>query len=121
MCAVRSRLKAAWSRRPLRRGERGATAVELGLLIAGIGIVVIPGLAFLNSTLSSTYQSTAETDNVCTTDGCDLRTTLGGLAQALVLLAAVASPASASPTTRVVGGSEADISAMPFCHTSISC
>lgn len=40
------------------RGDRGATAVEYGLLIALIAVVIIVAVVFLGRTLSTTFNDT---------------------------------------------------------------
>ncbi len=50
---------AALSNRALRRAEKGATAVEYGLMVALIAIVIITAVVILGTNLSSLFAQMA--------------------------------------------------------------
>lgn len=58
-------------RRLRSRGDRGATAVEMGLIIAGVGIAAIGGLTALNNALSGSFNDSATSEGTCVGSGCD--------------------------------------------------
>jgi pilus assembly protein Flp/PilA len=45
--------------RPLCRGDRGATAVEYGLMVALIAAVIVAAVALIGTNLTSTFNSVA--------------------------------------------------------------
>lgn len=47
----------------LRRDDRGVTAVEYGLLVALIAVVIIVAVAFLGTSLSTIFHNVGETIN----------------------------------------------------------
>jgi pilus assembly protein Flp/PilA len=46
---------------PLRRDDRGATAVEYGLILVFIAVVIIAGLTLLGTNLSNLFSNVAAT------------------------------------------------------------
>lgn len=54
-----------------RAGDAGVTAVEMGLLIAGVALVAIPGIVVLNNALSGAYQSSNTGEGICYGTGCN--------------------------------------------------
>lgn len=120
-CMAHGRAVAMWTRlwAALRRaGDAGVTSVELGLLIAGIAIVVIPSIFALNSALTGSFQDTAGADpGVCATPGCDAYATVPiNLAQNGLIFATGYSPIYApvftaiTPQTPVVTGAAGVVS-----------
>lgn len=61
-----------WLRRLRGRStdDRGVTTVEYGIIAAGVGVAAISGLLAIQSSASSSFQSTTNTTGVCLGDAC---------------------------------------------------
>ncbi len=57
-------------------GDRGVTAVEYGLIVAGVGIVVLGGVFFLRTALTQSFDDSLDAAGVCAGVGCDAYDTL---------------------------------------------
>ncbi|MEX0427430.1 Flp family type IVb pilin [Nocardioides sp. DS6] len=57
-----------------RNEERGASAVEYGLLVAGIALVVIAGVFFFGGKITNMFHNSADT--VCSTTQGDVTSTV---------------------------------------------
>ena len=55
-----------------KRDEEGATAVEYGIMVALIAVVIIGAVAVLGGNLSTLFQGTADCIEAPSEDGCDV-------------------------------------------------